>query len=355
MINGRPKVTLNSGQFLKPGHFFKNGRVVALICSLTLLLQACGLAYRTAGNVTVAYSEAQLVPYVLSTTDLPMACATGTSLNHLLMSFTLSGSGTEKIAVFEYALAAFCVEQAALDAELDTLRAIAAQNAAQANDARIRQQRLLKLAAQRQYSAYLNGVEYYGRPADGCPRLDSDTDQLAWLLAMLSGLQAVINNMGANSEADIPSRVLKDVIYGSQCLDSEKWWQLPLAIRSGLWAIAPALSQSDDPWEILQQAAENGQSSGVRLAAAVYLITAASNSDEPLMRNIIRNFSHAKQNSEADHPYALLDAFADALMWRASDKLWTQYKGHRTPAQAFGTFWDDRPTDIEGIDLDDLL
>lgn len=332
---------------------------LALLLLLNVLLNGCGMIYKSAGNITASYVDANLVPYVMSSTDVPMSCATGTSLNQLMMSFSESGAATEKVGVFQFALAAYCVEDAALEAELDSLRAISDQNASLAKDARIRQQRLLALAAQRQYAAYRNGLTYFGLVTPEqmtnfhCPELGSETDQVAWLLAMLSGLQAVINNMGANSIADIPKDVLKDVIQGSYCIDNERWWYLPQAIRGGLWTIAPALNQVDDPWKLLADAAAKGLHSGVRLANAVHLMTAATNSNEALMRDIIRKFSQAKPNPAAKD-YILLDKLALGHARRASDRLWTKHTGSRTPLGGFGTFWDDKKVEAEGIELDDL-
>ena len=53
----------------------------------------------------------------------------------------------------------------------------------------------------------------------------------------------------------------------------------------------------------------------------------------------------------APDPASLRRKAATVIVQQLSDRLWTEATGHRTPANLFGTFWDDE----EDAGDDDLL
>ncbi len=333
---------------------FNNKLVLFGVISLVYSLSACTPIYRTSGNVIADFAEGQMVPYVLTRDDTDMACETGISLNYFITSFGHVGASVEKLAIFQNSLAAFCSDELAAEAEADYYRALYKKDALDAKDSLVRLQRLRKLSAKRQYQAYLDGQAVFSeRDADGCPVLETDIDELSWLMSLMSGFQSAVNDMNSGGIGLVPLNVPTDVVAGSECLDNEKWWGFPQSLKAGFWAISPAVRPKGvDPWKVLNRSLDLGEAKGVVLASAAYLIAAYSVNDEARMRYVIKRVSQ----SRASHPdFVLVDELARSHLLWGSDRMWIRATGSRTPIGKFGHFWDEKNVEQLDIDLDDIL
>lgn len=328
---------------------------VALLVGGSVLLSGCGMIYKTTGDVLVSFSKAEMVPHLMGYRDVGMACATGEALTPLLMSFGEVGSHPDKLAPLVFVSAATCSEGKALEAELRYLRAMKNGDTAGAQDARSEQKAHAERAARRLYEAYRYTVSVYGEPVDGsCPRLRSDFDELVWMVGLIAGVQSLINDSTAETAVGIPRDVAAKVERGAACLDNEKWWGVPMATRAALWSILPMIAPDNaDAWGTLQASTRIGFDKGIRLASALYVMTAYGVDDQSHLRAGIKDFAAYK--GDLNDEYALLDAIAGELILGVSHRMWADATGQRTPFRGLGTFWDDAATTSAPIDLDGLL
>ena len=117
-----------------------------------------------------------------------------------------------------------------------------------------------------------------------------------------------------------------------KCLDNEKWWHVPDAIKAAVWAALPgAAPEGTDPWVLFEEASRKGEENGVRIGWGMYaLIAANAGESEKLKRGIV---AHGKtRNKDKTHPeYGLLDEYAYWVSRHQSDLIWVEATGHRTP------------------------
>lgn len=327
---------------------------VGAVLMLAFVLQGCGMIYKTTGDVLVNYSEDEMVPYLMGSSDTAMACATGEALTPLLMSFEAVGSNPEKLGVLVNVVAGSCAEQRAVEAELRYLRALEQQNVDAAQDARIQQKRFAALAAERQYKSYKLVTEQYGLAENGtCPRLRSDFDGLVWMVGQLGGVQALLNDSTAQGTVGVPRNIAAKAERAVACMDNEQWWGVPRAIRAALWNTLPGMKpEGADVWATLEKSVDQGFENGVRLPSALYVMAAQGVNNTERMRKGIREF--ANRDFEPNPEYRMLDAIAQSQIRAVSDQMWTEATGQRTPVGGLGTFWDDQEEESdEGIE--DLL
>jgi len=246
----------------------KNGlaRTGLLLAISHFMLSGCAMMYKGMGDTMIAYSEDQLIPYLLSTDDDVMGCASGESLTPLLLSFGNVTTPPDHIAVLVYMVAGLCEEEHALEQELRYLRAVKQQNVLEAQDARIAQKRHHALAAKRQYAGYQALQRYLGDPGQHCPHFKNDEEELIWLLGNTVGVLAVFNDGQTNGHVGIPKNIAAKAERAAACLDNDVWWGMPMAMRATLWAVVPGLQpDGEDPWQRLQESARIADQSGVRL------------------------------------------------------------------------------------------
>lgn len=327
---------------------------VLMLMFAALLMQGCQVIYKTTGDVLVSYSEDEMVPYLMESSDTVMACATGESLTPLLMSFEAVGSHPQKLGVLVNVVAGSCAEQRSVEAELEYLRALEQGNVALAQDARIRQKRFARLAAKRQFKAFQLAIAQYGEPEEGvCPRLRSEFDGLVWMFGQLGGVQALLNDATAEGSVGVPRNIAPRAERGVACMDNDKWWGLPMGIRAALWNTLPMLKpEGKNAWATMEKSVDQGFENGIRLASALYAIAAEGKGDQQRMRNAIRDF--ANREFEVNEQYRMLDAMAKTLITNTSDRMWTRATGKRTPLGQLGTFWDDEQPGSD-LNIDDLL
>ncbi|WP_211315759.1 hypothetical protein [Isoalcanivorax indicus] len=334
---------------------FRSLHLAGLLAGV-MLVQGCSIIYKTTGDILVNYGRSEMTPYLLTYTDVGMACATGEGLTPFLVSFESVHANPTRLAVLTNNMAAACADQRALDAELRYNRAMNRGDTAEAQDARTEQKQHAEVAARRLYESYQRAVKQYGEVDvdQDCPRLRSDFDELVFMVGQISGSQALLHDATADVTVGVPRDIAAKAERAATCLDNDKWWGVPQGIRATLWTILPMLApEGADNWAELEGAVRKGFDAGVRLNSALYVVAAYSVGNDEHVRRGIRDFANY-DTSELDPDNALLDAIAGEMVKGVSDRMWTENTGQRTPYGRLGTFWDDRD-DREQIDIDDLL
>lgn len=293
---------------------------------------------------------------MLSSNDAALGCSMSEAFTPFLLSFSKVTTPPDQLAVVFYLMAGNCMELEAQEQELRYLRAIYAKNATEAQDARIAQQRQLRIAAQRQLNGYYSLVNAQTEPGGECPEFDSPTTELYWLFGLLNGIQAIINDIASGGSVEVPMDIAAKVARGSTCLDNEAWWGVPDAIQAAIRITASGdLSANSTEKKILQQSLYVGEQQGISvshvLAAQAYL----GQGEIAEVKQIIRRYVELGNHSPANQQFSILNKISRLQMQAISDRLWTEATGKRTPLGEMGTFWDDSNKAIETIDIDDIL
>ncbi|WP_372964177.1 hypothetical protein [Marinobacter sp.] len=324
-------------------------------------LSGCGVVnnmiYKTTGDVMQGFSRNHTVPYLLESDDLAMGCAMSEATAPLLMSFGRVTSEPDQLAVMLYLSAGSCAEEKANEYELAGLAKMYAMDGTAAEDAFIQKKRAYSLAAKRYLKGWQHHNAYYGKPDDSeCPDFDDEMDEFIYMAGLLSGLQALNGQVQATSSIGVPFNTASVVGRASQCLDNNKWWGAPMALRATVWAMVPGTEpKGEDAFERLAIAQEQGKKAGVRLGHVFHAIAATNKNDSDLVKSIIRDYSESVKTDNANEDWRFVDAMAESMLVSISDRLWMENTGHRTPMGQFGTFWDDQQEPVETMDLDDLL
>lgn len=336
-------------------------RGVAAGVAVSVALGGCGVVnnmiYKTTGDVMQGFSRNHTVPYLLASDDLAMGCAMSEATAPLLMSFGRVTSEPDQLAVMLYLSAGGCAEEKAREAELEGLAALRAMNADEAEDAMIRQKRAHSLAAKRYFRGWKHHNAFYGEPDKGeCPDFDDELDEFIYMAGLLSGLQALNAEIQSTSSIGVPKNVGSTVARATSCLDNERWWGAPMALRATVWAMIPgAQPQGEDAFERLAITDKQGQEAGVRVSHVFHAIAAMNKGDEKRLRSVIRAHAEAIESKPSNEQWVMVDRMATQMIVAISDRMWVENTGHRTPLGRLGTFWDDQPEPTETMDLDDLL
>lgn len=341
--------------------------LLTLTLGLSCLLSGCATqratVERMGADVALRFAENNLVGPMLAGDDMSMACGSGEAMTPMIMAI---GGGfnadDDQLVTLLYTVAALCTESRGLEQELRYLRASRSNNIDEAQDARIGQKRLAALAAKRQYQAYVRFEHYQKKNGivlgEKCPTFKRDFDELVFMTGLLSGLQAIVNDINSQNSIGVPKDIAPLVDRSMVCLNNEKWFGVPMAARAVVWSMLPGAGEGQDPWATLEQSLKIGESKGVRLAHALYATVAATKEDNPHLRDAFKRFA-ASQNSESfklNNKYQLFDQMGGAVLLALADRYWTSNTGSRTPEGGLETFWDDQQgaRDV-GIAIDDLL
>ncbi|RMG18173.1 MAG: hypothetical protein D6729_07405 [Deltaproteobacteria bacterium] len=332
-----------------------NLAVTAFVC-LCICTSGCrGFLYAQTGSVMGSYAVEHMVPYILGTDDIDMACETGVSMGAFLMSFERVSDRPSRAALVTWMSAGMCAESAAWEAELHQLRALGEGRAAEAQDARIQEKRLHALAARRFLAAFREVEEVFGPVGEGCPELEEGETHL-YLLGLSSGLLAVVHDRAAEGEAGVPMSIPLGIARAAACIPDAPWWGVPSALQAALWTSVPGAAPPDaDPWKTLESAAKRGEEAGVRLARAFQIVALSGSGRTGALRAAIARHARSLAERAPDPKWRLLDRFATLMIRHESDRIWTRERGHRTPLGALGTFPqegdDSVDTDLlEGLD-----
>jgi hypothetical protein len=240
--------------------------------------------------------------------------------------------------------------------ELRGLRALNRGDAAEAKDARYAEKGMHRIAAERFYKAYRYLVAQYGEPGGACPALPEESDELAWLLGSIALAQAVQHDRAAEGAVGVPLDAPRKVAQSIGCLPDERWWGVPSALQAAIWTSIPGAAPAGaDPWAQLDAAAKLGEKAGMRTALAVRAQAASAQGRVDIMRDSIRRVAAAVQTRPSPPEWRTLDLLSESQIRYLSDRLWTEARGHRTPLDGLGTFWDDVVPIAEDDDLLDGL
>jgi len=336
-------------------------RSLVAACVASVALSGCGVVnnmiYKTTGDVMQGFSRNHTVPFLMESDDLAMGCAMSEATAPLLMSFGRVTSEPDQLAVMLYLSAGGCADEQAREHELAALAAMHAMNGNAAQDAMIRQKRAHALAAERYFKGWQHHNAHYGNPADGeCPDFDDDMDEFIYMAGLLSGLQALNAQIQSTSSIGVPANIGSIVARATSCLENDKWWGAPMALRATVWAMIPgAQPEGEDAFERLEIADAQGEAAGVRLPHVFHAIAALNKGDEAMVREVIRDHAESIEQTPANEEWRFVDAMATNMIVAVSDRLWVENTGHRTPLGQLGTFWDDPQEEVETMDLDDLL
>lgn len=328
-----------------------------LILTIFLLVSVITLAINNTGKILVGFIEDHAVPYVLKTDDVAMGCVMSEALTLLIPSLAQMNASPYKLEVMFDFLSGSCAEFKAREEELRYIRAIHVKNVTEAQDARILQKRFLNLAARRQLKGYLNlELAFPEMPGNMCPDFTSWNDEFYWLVGLMDGLQAVLNDLASESSAKVPLDISLKVGRGASCLENKRWWGLPSAIQAAIWVSFPGHKPvGTEPLTMLDQAMETGLQQGMRIAQviAAKIYTGLGNSER--VKEIIRNNVQTRTSVSTNPDFLFLDQVASMQLQAISDTMWTETTGKRTPIGGLGTFWDDPKNTQDTIDISDIL
>jgi len=331
-----------------------------LVLGLACLLAGCATMDRMGANIGMRFAENHILPPVLTDDDLQMGCIDGEVFSPIVLSMGPVGLGAEndQIATLLYSTAALCAEQAALDSELTYLRATRESRIEEAEDARIVQKRWLAMAAQRQYHAYQHFEHYYtGTSGDviggKCPPFRNDLDELVFMLGAISGLQAIVNDVNSQNAVNVPKDIAAKTERAMTCLDNAKWWGLPKAVRAAVWNLMPG-GGPEEPWGVIQKSMDIGKQKGVRIAYAIYAISAYAKGDDARLQDAFKQYQATVDdpNYTPSVQYRIFDRVGDMIIWGISDRYQSEHVGTRTPA---GALVPAEAPDVSKLKLDDLL
>ncbi|SFM39101.1 hypothetical protein [Marinobacter zhejiangensis] len=328
------------------------------------LLAGCSAnpIYTTTGVVLSNYSEGEATPYVLQMSDTSMACSLGEGIDPLLYSFSRVTSAPDSTGALLMLLAANCSEQRAWEAELSYLRADYQGNVPAAKDARERMKRMNAEIATRRYEAFQRAMRAYDYDPNEanpeCPFLYEEQDEFTFLIGLVTGMQAIVNDANSGSMAGVPRNIAPQAERAAQCLDNEKWAGLPNAIRALVWLLIPDTQPAlaPDPWRVFDDSARLGIESGLRISMALQAVAAETFGRPDVLEEVLKQYTESEDSFTVNDDYRLVDTVAGEVLLFSSDKYWTEHYGYRTPQRYFGLLSEQRAgEDTPVMSLDDLL
>ena len=309
---------------------------VTAALGLWFLMTGCSL-HAITGDMMTEYTTDHMVPHLMAYGDPTTACQTGMALGPFLGGYSRVIDDPHAALVPTVLSAGICDEQAAWEEANRSARAIRNGQSAEAKDARITEQRYRASAALRFYEAYRRTEALFGTLGAECPTFDSRYDELVYLLGMMGAVQGVANDRAAEGQAGIPLDVPRKAERGLECLNNERWWHVPAALRAAIWTTVPgAAPEGVDPWKVIAEAAEKGGAQGVRLAYAVYIQAAVGAGKDDLLKSAIAAQAASMAKVPSNPEWKTLDVLSFRESRAVSDQIWTKAEGHRTPFGRFG-------------------
>lgn len=312
------------------------------------ILTACSHAIKTGAEVGIHFTEKHIAPPILAMNDVDMVCNSSTALVPLIMSMKAMKADPAKLAVLLYSSSGVCAESKAVNAELRSIRAAKAGQNSEALDAKIEQKRWSAIAARRQYQGYQLFEQHWKAKYkytldESCPKMKKDFEQTVYLLGLLSGLQAMTNDINSGGQVHVPKNIAAEVERSISCLDNTKYWGVPDATRALIWTLLPGAGAGKaDPFQTMKQSMKLGEKKGMRLSHALYAIAAQANGDDKLMRDALRSFAASRATGNVDNVnYMLIDRIASEMVQNIADRYWTENTGSRAPEDGMRLFWNE--------------
>lgn len=309
---------------------------------------ACGLATACASKID-RFTLDRVLVRGSTYQDAALICATGEALSIPLASVTSEKKPPHRALVMSNVSAAMCAEYDVWEAKVQGALARSNQSGpalvAMVKDARIQEERAHSEAARRFSDAFAHAEAFWGPVGEGCPKIRPD-DELTYMLGLYAGLAGAIHDKAGGGQVGVPMDMLGRVARGCECLDNDQWWQVPKAFQAAAWATL-ANSENGDPWQMLDEASDEGDKTGVALARAVQVMMAANSGRTEDLERGIR--AHAAALAEGRDPaWLAFDDYANQVIVNESDLLWASDAGHRTPI--FGEL----PSDVQQDDTPSL-
>lgn len=277
----------------------------------------------------------RVIPAMMAVPDLDLACRFGNTVVGGVSSIS-PDQPPEHPMMLAHIAAGMCAELEAREHKLEGLLALQSvpagtARAAAAADHRIRSERDYAVAARRYAAAWQYTQDIFGLDCKGL----KPQQEALYLAGLIAGDLALIADGAAGQPLGLPQNIILDVGRGASCLDDEKWWGVPSALQAAAWATVPGSGPDDrDPWEMLSNAAAQGDASGVSVARALQVFTSANAGNDDTLHSAI--LAHgAFDITQRDPAWVLLDEYARALTLFESDQIWLRATGSRT--QTFGT------------------
>ena len=337
-------------------------RLMVLLIALTLL-SGCSVIrnhmYSTSGSVMQGLSKEHTTPYLLKQKDLGMSCAMSEATTPMMMSFGRVTDEPNQLGVMMNLSAAGCSVERAREHDLAYHRLMRDRDTDAARDAQYNARRHYREATLRYHRSWQNLNEHYGDIGNQeCPtdRLETEMDQFMYLSGLIAGLQAMNTQVRSGQQLGVPNNIGSRVARATDCLDDDRWWGVPGAMKAAVHAMLPsAAPEGAEPFEELEEASRKGEEAGVRLANVFHAVAARNAEDRERVRDVIRRHASAVEERDPAGDWAMIDETATQQIRAVSDLLWTRATGHRTPTGRLGEFWDDEEPESENIDLNELM
>lgn len=336
---------------------------LALLLLVITLVSGCSAVrnhmYRTSGSVMQGLSKEHTTPYLLQQKDLGMSCAMSEATTPMMMSFGRVTDEPNQLGVMMNLSAAGCSVERAREYELAYDRLMRDRNTDEARDAQYNARRHYREATLRYHRSWQNLNAHYGSVGEqACPseKLETEMDQFMYMSGLIAGLQAMNTQVRAAEQLGVPNNIGSRVARASDCLDDDRWWGVPGAMKAAVYAMLPSAAPEDaEPFKQLEAASEKGEAAGVRLANVFHAVAAENAEEQERVRRVIRQHAEAIDDRAAPGDWVMIDETATQQIRAISDRLWTRETGHRTPTGQLGRFWDDAEADSDDIDLNELM
>ncbi len=267
--------------------------------------------------------------------DTQMPCALGESLNHVLMA-TKGRKSPDLGLLISNGTSAMCSQSRAWEERLRAERAKVQRpltdpyRVPEIKDAQISAERWDAMSARRFYAAFQHAEQAFGSVDTPCPTI-AERDEVAYLVALISGTFAVLHDKQSNGTVGVPLDLLPKIARAASCLDNDTWWGVPTALQGGIWATIPGSGPDDvDPWKMLEDAAAQGAQSGVRVSYAIGALLANNAGDTDRMIDFLTGYGTSLSEVERAQEWAFFDQYAYEVALHQSDLYWIQTTGHRT-------------------------
>lgn len=331
-----------------------------LLASSMLLLSGCATVYKPLGWVISSYAQDEVVPYALAHPDAHVSvCGTGEGLTQFLGSFGRVVKDPNFALFYTELLTGFCAESKAYEAHLRYLRASHENQTTVARDELMLAQRWHAIAAERRVRAVGYITARYGDiGGETCPNLFKDADEMAYLLGLVTALQAVRSDLLSGAQAGVQRDLAARTMRSASCLDNAKWWGAPQGIRSAVWAFVPGtLPKNQNLWQSYESASVIAKEHDALFPLVLYALGADNLGNDAEMRKALKIAGDIQNNivagqSKFPAAYQLVNAISYDQLLYLTDIIWMEQKGHRSPPNSVGVFPDEMqraPVNIDGL------
>lgn len=283
------------------------------------------------------------IAQALESSDVELVCTSAQGNVPMASGVSTKRPPRRALAILQLT-SAVCSELDAMEAEIDAERAWFTlegdHRVVEVTDARERARRARAITAARLEASFQHVQAQYGVIGEACPKLRRTEDEFTYLLGLVAGASALLQDQASGGEQGVTTDRLGKIGRAAACLDDDRWFYVPAALRAGGWAMVPGSGPDEvDPWQALDRAAQQGEASGLRIARAMQIQVAANAGRRQIVADAIQAF--AAVQAEPDPTYRMLDAQAERIVGHQADLIWVKARGHR--AKSLGPLPTDAP------------